>query len=94
RLSTDRLVTVIGPGGAGKTTLALETVRATADALVVELAPAASGEVWAAIAGAVGHGIRLNETAASAPTSPRYRVIEAVAGRDVVIVLDNCEHVI
>ncbi len=94
RLTTDRLVTVIGPGGAGKTTLALETVRATADALVVELAPAATGEVWAAIAGAVGHGIRLNETAASAPTSPRYRVIEAVAGREVVIVLDNCEHVI
>ncbi|MGC0369339.1 putative ATPase [Microbacterium sp. SLBN-111] len=94
RLTTDRLVTVIGPGGAGKTTLALETVRATADALVVELAPAATGEVWAAIAGAVGHGIRLNESAPSAPTSPRYRVIEAVAGRDVVIVLDNCEHVI
>jgi len=94
RLGTDRLVTVIGPGGAGKTTLAVETVRAAADALIVELAPAAPGEVWAALAGAVGHGIRLNETAATVPLTPRERVLDAVAGRDVVVLLDNCEHVI
>ena len=94
RLGTDRLVTIIGPGGAGKTTLALETVRATPDVLVVELAPAAAGEVWGALASAVGHGIRLNETTTTPPMSPRERVLEAVAGRDVVVVLDNCEHVI
>lgn len=94
RLGTDRLVTIIGPGGAGKTTLALETVRAVPDGMVVELAPAAAGEVWGALAGAVGHGIRLNETTTTPPTTPRERVLEAVAGRDVVVVLDNCEHVI
>lgn len=94
RLVTDRLVTIIGPGGAGKTTLALETVRGTPNALIVELAPAAPGEVWAALAGAVGHGIRLNETSAAAPTTPRERVLDAVAGRDVVVLLDNCEHLI
>ena len=94
RLGTDRLVTIIGPGGAGKTTLALESVRAAPDALIVELAPAAAGEVWAALSGAVGHGIRLNETTTTPPTTPRERVLEAVAGRDVVVVLDNCEHVI
>ncbi|MFG6279065.1 ATP-binding protein [Microbacterium sp. S16(2024)] len=94
RLATDRLVTLIGPGGAGKTTLALETVRGAPDALIVELAPAAPGEVWAALAGAVGHGIRLNETTAAPPATPRERVLDAVAGRDVVVLLDNCEHVI
>lgn len=94
RLATDRLVTVIGPGGAGKTTLALETARSAADALIVELAPAAVGEVWAALASAVGHGIRLNETTPAPPTTPRQRVLEAVAGREVVVLLDNCEHVI
>ncbi|SIR99947.1 ATPase [Microbacterium sp. RURRCA19A] len=94
RLDTDRLVTVIGPGGAGKTTLALETVRTARDALIVELAPAAAGEVWSALSGAVGHGIRLNETAATVPLTPRERVLDAVAGRDVVVLLDNCEHVI
>ncbi|MCT2087161.1 ATPase [Microbacterium enclense] len=94
RLATDRLVTVIGPGGAGKTTLALETVRSAADALIVELAPAAAGEVWAALASAVGRGIRLNETTPAPPTTPRQRVLDAVAGREVVVLLDNCEHVI
>ncbi len=93
RLSTDRLVTVLGPGGAGKTTLAVETARAVADSIVVELAPAAAGDVWTAIAGAVGRRIRLPENAAM-PATPADRVAEAIAGRDVVIVLDNCEHVI
>ncbi len=44
QLSSERLVTLIGPGGAGKTTLALETARAWGDAtVIVELAPAAPG---------------------------------------------------
>jgi len=93
RLATDRLVTIIGPGGAGKTTLAVETARAVADSIVVELAPASAGEVWTAIAGAVGRGIRLPESS-GAPPSATERVAEAVAGRNVVIVLDNCEHVV
>jgi len=92
RLSTDRLVTILGPGGAGKTTLAVETARALADAIVVELAPAAPGEVWTAIAGAVGRGVRVRETSGPPATSAE-RVAEAVAGREVVLVLDNCEHV-
>jgi len=92
RLGTDRLVTLIGPGGAGKTTLAVETARATADAVVVELAPAATGEVWAAIAGAVGRRVRLPEST-GAPLSAEERVAQALAGREVAVVLDNCEHV-
>ena len=93
RLTTDRLVTLIGPGGAGKTTLAVETARAVSDSIVVELAPAAAGDVWTAIAGAVGRRIRLPESA-GAPMSATERVAEAIAGRAVVIVLDNCEHVV
>ncbi|KTR93228.1 ATPase, partial [Microbacterium testaceum] len=92
RLSTDRLVTVIGPGGAGKTTLAVETARSLADAIIVELAPAAAGEVWTAIAGAVGRGVRVRDTSGPPATSAE-RVAEAVSGREVVVVLDNCEHV-
>ncbi|WZH38469.1 MAG: ATPase [Microbacterium enclense] len=92
RLTTDRLVTVIGPGGAGKTTLAVETARALADAIIVELAPAAAGEVWTAIAGAVGRGVRVRDTSGP-PSTSAERVAEAVSGREVVIVLDNCEHV-
>ena len=94
QLSSERLVTLIGPGGAGKTTLALETARAWGDAtVVVELAPAAPGEVWAAVAAAAGRSIRLADTTSTAPTTPRQRALDALAGRPVLIVLDNCEHV-
>lgn len=90
QLGVERLVTLIGPGGAGKTTLAFETARRRPGSIVVELAPAAPGEVWAAVAGAVGRSIRVGElTSASA----RDRVLEALTGRTALIVLDNCEHV-
>ncbi|KRA25508.1 ATPase [Microbacterium sp. Root61] len=92
QLSTERLVTLIGPGGAGKTTLAFETARRHPGAILVELAPAAPGEVWAALAGAVGRSIRISD-ATAAPTGARDRVLESLAGRSLLVVLDNCEHV-
>ncbi len=90
QLQAERLVTLIGPGGAGKTTLAFETARRRPGSIVVELAPAAPGEVWAAVAGAVGRSIRVGELVS---TSARERVAEALAGRTLLVVLDNCEHV-
>ena len=90
QLRDERLVTLIGPGGAGKTTLAFETARRTPGSIVVELAPAAPGEVWAAVGGAVGRSIRVGELVSA---SARERVAEALAGRAVLVVLDNCEHV-
>ncbi|MFJ6653313.1 ATP-binding protein [Microbacterium sp. NPDC091313] len=92
QLDAARLVTLVGPGGAGKTTLATESARRRAGSIVVELAPAAAGEVWEAIAGAVGRGIRL-DAGQTAPVSARDRVIEALPGRRGLLVLDNCEHV-
>ncbi|WP_308291826.1 ATP-binding protein [Microbacterium jejuense] len=90
QLGVERLVTLIGPGGAGKTTLALETARRRPGSVVVELAPAAPGEVWAAVAGAVGRSIRIGELVSA---TARDRVLEALTGRTVLLVLDNCEHV-
>lgn len=92
QLGADRLVTLLGPGGAGKTTLATETARRHTGSVIVELAPAAPGEVWAAIAGAVGRSIRLPESS-NLPVSATERVREALAGRRLLVVLDNCEHV-
>lgn len=69
QLAGDRLVTLIGPGGAGKTTLALETARRhPGTTILVELAPAAPTEVWAAVAGAAARSIRLDP--ASQPREP------------------------
>lgn len=91
QLAQSRIVTILGPGGAGKTTLALETARRHPGAVVVELAPATADEVWTAIAGAVGRTVRVNE---SVPRlDARSRAVEALVGRDVLVVLDNCEHV-
>lgn len=90
QLQDERLVTLIGPGGAGKTTLAFEIARRRPGSIVVELAPAAPGEVWAAVAGAVGRSIRVGELVS---TSARDRVLEALTGRTALVVLDNCEHV-
>ncbi|NII69153.1 NB-ARC domain-containing protein [Microbacterium ulmi] len=92
QVEAERLVTLIGPGGAGKTTLALETARRRPGAVVVELAPASSGEVWTAIAGAVARSVRITDTTITAPGA-RERAIEVLAGRRLLLVLDNCEHV-
>jgi predicted ATPase/DNA-binding SARP family transcriptional activator len=92
-MAEDRIVTVTGPGGAGKTRVAIEAARARdvdddGDVVFVGLAtvedPAA---VPAVVAGAVGitggAGAPITEVLASALT-----------GRPVRLLLDNCEHLI
>ena len=88
-----RLVTVTGPGGAGKTRLAGQVGRLVADrfadaAWLVELAPVRDGgQVPAVVAAALG--VR---------EQPGVPVAEAVARvlarQQLLLVLDNCEHVI
>jgi predicted ATPase len=93
QLAGNRLVTIVGTGGAGKTRLAIETAARARGALIAELAPVGSAEVLTAIQTATGRELR----AAEVPTEPkgaRERVLEALYGRDVLLVLDNCEHVI
>ena len=82
-----RFVTLVGPGGVGKTRLAVEVGRAAAATLtsggcLVELAPVGDpAGVPAAIAAALG------------VTDPK-RLAEIIGDQDLVVVLDNCEHVI
>lgn len=92
QLELSRLVTILGPGGAGKTRLAIEAARDRRGAVLVELAPAGPDEVWQAVLGALGRDIRTDT--ASAPASVRERVLAAIHGRELLLVLDNCEHVI
>ena len=94
-----RLVTLIGPGGTGKTRLALEVAAALdADlpdgAWLVELAglTAADG-VASAAAGALGAA----SAALPGPQPPGSTIdllVRHLAGRAPLVVLDNCEHVI
>ena len=92
QLGANRLVTIIGPGGAGKTSLALAVAREREHALFVELAPVTHGEVWPAVLGASGRDLRLGEAPTAVGTAER--VIGALGGRDILLVLDNCEHLV
>ncbi len=93
-----RLVTLIGPGGSGKTRLATETARTLVDALpdgawLIELAAiGAEGDV--AQATLTGLGLRDALLGASPNTELVDRLIAAVREREVLLVLDNCEHLI
>ena len=88
-----RLVTLTGPGGIGKTRLALAVARGLlpqfADGVwIAELAPLADSRlVPATVAAAVGL-----ELAAGA-VSPEHVAI-ALSAKQQLLVLDNCEHVI
>lgn len=91
-LDEARLVTLLGPGGAGKTRLAVE-VAATrpGDVFFVDLAPLSSGgDVPQAVVTALG----LREDGLRVARAARERLVAALAGRDVLLVLDNCEHVV
>ncbi|MEV5828679.1 BTAD domain-containing putative transcriptional regulator [Spirillospora sp. NPDC052242] len=90
-LRASRLVTVTGPGGVGKTRLALEAAARTGDAfpegvVLVELAGVAPGGVAEAVTAAAG----LPERGGTHAAEP----VEGLAGRRALLVLDNCEHVI
>jgi predicted ATPase len=92
QLATSRLTTIIGVGGAGKTRLAVETASSIPASVLVELAPVGSEEIFTAILAATGRELRTADGAN--PSGTRDRVLEALVGRPVLLVLDNCEHVI
>ncbi|TCC32620.1 AfsR/SARP family transcriptional regulator [Kribbella sindirgiensis] len=93
-----RLTTLIGPGGSGKTRLASETARTVLGDLpdgawMVELAAiGADDNVAQATLGALAlRDALLGDVPDADPTD---RVIAAVRERAMLLILDNCEHVI
>ena len=91
--SHSRLVTLTGPGGVGKTRLAIQAAFGLLDGSgdgvwLAELATLNDpGLVAAAVAAAVG--------VEEAPDRPvLHTLVNALRTRELLIVLDNCEHVI
>jgi predicted ATPase/DNA-binding SARP family transcriptional activator len=94
QLGEGRLVTLVGPGGAGKTRLAT-TVGAglPGGAWLVELAPVTDpADVPQAVLGTLGHPGILEMP--GAPRDTMSRLVEVLSAGDTTLVLDNCEHLI
>jgi predicted ATPase/DNA-binding SARP family transcriptional activator len=95
-LGDARLLTLIGPGGAGKTSLALATaVRAVGSfpdgAFGVRLASVGHGDqVPLAVADALGVPL----DGSSAERDVRQRLTSFLSGRRLLLLVDNCEHVV
>ncbi|MEV4099302.1 BTAD domain-containing putative transcriptional regulator [Nonomuraea sp. NPDC049649] len=94
-----RLVTLTGPGGSGKTRLATETARTMLGELpdgvwLVELASVrAGGDVAQAALTAIG--LRDQAVLGGARGGePMDRLVAALRERSMLLILDNCEHVI
>ena len=92
RFGESRLLTVVGAGGIGKTTVALAVARSVAarfdhGAWLVDLAPLTDQALVAGtIAAALGLVVHSEDTNAALVTFLR--------DKDLMLVLDNCEHVI
>ena len=92
-VNAHRLVTLIGSGGIGKTRLSLEVAHRArsrfADGVwVAELGPLSDPDL---VSITVASALRL--TAATGTVSPEW-VAAALGTKQVLLVLDNCEHVI
>jgi predicted ATPase/DNA-binding SARP family transcriptional activator len=91
RVEGDRLVTIAGPGGCGKTRLAIAAAHRLAPGRELRFVrlEGLTDAALVAVAVAEALGIRLG-TGQSATTE----LTEALADRDLLVVLDNCEHVL
>jgi predicted ATPase/DNA-binding XRE family transcriptional regulator len=88
-----RLITLVGPGGVGKTRLALEVARIVAEepATRVVFLGLAAVQDHAFVAPAIAEALGLSDV--TAVDLPR-RVHAACSDHPTLLVLDNCEHVL
>lgn len=92
RLEQRRLVTIVGPGGIGKTTVALSVAHAMAPSFgdgvaFIDLA-ATSGSVAISSVVASAFGLAVNSN------NPKSELVAFLQDRRALLVMDSCEHVL
>jgi diguanylate cyclase (GGDEF)-like protein/putative nucleotidyltransferase with HDIG domain len=90
-LRTERLITLLGPGGFGKTRLAVQvaaelTGELEQDVCFVALAPLSAPEF---VVPAIAEALRVS---LQASRDPKQQLLDKLRGRQVLLVLDNFEH--
>jgi predicted ATPase/DNA-binding SARP family transcriptional activator/Tfp pilus assembly protein PilF len=93
RLATERLVTLTGPGGIGKTRLAIQTAE--------EIAPECPDGVWFVDLAPLSDPTLVPQSVAQVlgvrpePDCPLLATLQAFLGaKELLLVLDNCEHLL
>jgi predicted ATPase/DNA-binding winged helix-turn-helix (wHTH) protein len=92
KLRNERFVTLLGPGGIGKTTIALAVGRAVAEEFTgkvhfIDLESLTNPRhVAGAVAASLGVALKWND--------PSLELVDLVRSRKLLIILDSCEHVI
>lgn len=97
-VASDRLVTVLGPGGIGKTRLVQEVAQRLAREWAAETP---GGVAWVDLS-AINSAEHLAATMANAarlplgdvPGSAQDALVRALTERELLLVLDNCEHLV
>ncbi len=92
-LTTSRLVTLVGVGGTGKTRLALHAATDRLDrqrdgAWLVELAPLTAADL---VVAEVGRVLRLQSQGGQPPLDT---LVDYLRAKELLLLLDNCEHLI
>ncbi|WP_309113827.1 LuxR C-terminal-related transcriptional regulator [Saccharothrix sp.] len=90
-LGPDRVVTLAGPGGVGKTVLALEVARQCRDRRPWTVAVARLGDATRAeeLHRAVVHAVGITDQSSADPVDV---LVDQLRDRELLLVLDNCEH--
>jgi predicted ATPase len=93
RLADNRLVSLVGPGGCGKTRLAIEVARRTREARkgCVFFADLSGLSDPVLVPGAVTRAVGLNEVPGQ---DPLEALTARLSKRELLLLLDNCEHLV